>query len=157
MKGGAYGAFAQSNNLEGRFSFSTYRDPNPLRSLDAFSSILKNACAQSSKEAMSVREAVLRKEAIDKAVIGAYAPETSPRTPAEKGLIDFLRFLVGIEDSHRSQRLKDLVAVSAEQVDAVLKRLANETGPTYPVIIAGKTEAEKAAARLGAELRHLPV
>ena len=146
MKGGAYGAFVQPNNLEGRFSFSTYRDPDPVRSLEAFPGILKNS-----------GDSILRKEAIDKAVIGAYAPETSPRTPAEKGFIDFLRFLTGIEDSHRSRRLKDLVSVSADQIDAVLKRLANETGPAYPVIIAGKAEAEKAASRLGVELKILPV
>ena len=157
MKGGAYGAFVQPNNLEGRFSFSTYRDPNPLRSLEAFSSIIKSAGAQTSGESSALREAILRKEAIDTAVIGAYAPETCPRTPAEKGLIDFLRFLTGIEDIHRSRRLKDLVAVSAEQIDAVLKRLAGETGPTYPVIIMGKADAEKTASRLGAELRMLPV
>ena len=103
-----------------------------------------------------MRDALLRREAIDKAVIGAYAPETCPRTPAEKGLVDFFRFLTGIEDSHRSQRLKDLVSVSAEQIDAVLNRLANDTGPVYPVIITGKTEAEKAASHLGAELTILP-
>ena len=149
MKGGAYGAFVQPNSLEGRFSFSTYRDPNPLRSLDAFSSMLK--------ENSALRETLLRKEAVDTAVIGAYAPEACPRTPAEKGLLDFFRFLTGIEDCHRSRRLKDLVTVSADQIDAVLKRLAGETGPVYPVIIAGKAEAEKAAAQLGAELRTLPV
>ena len=147
MKGGAYGAFVQPNNLEGRFSFCTYRDPDPLRSMETFSSILRS----------NVRDTILRDEAIDKAVIGAYAPETCPRTPAEKGLVDFLRFLIGIEDSHRSARLKELVAVTADQIDTVLKRLANDTEPAYPVIIAGKAEAEKAASRLGTEPGILPV
>jgi Zn-dependent M16 (insulinase) family peptidase len=43
MKGGAYGAFAHPDHLEGVFSLATYRDPSPLRSLDAFGSILKEA------------------------------------------------------------------------------------------------------------------
>ena len=146
MKGGAYGAFIQPNSLEGRFSFSTYRDPEPLRSLETFSAILKGS-----------RDAILRKDDIEKALIGAYAPETSPRTPSEKGFIDFIRFITGIEDSHRSQRLKNLVAVSPDQIDAVLTRLAKEDGPVYPVIIAGKTEAEKAAAAFNAKIRVLPV
>ena len=148
MKGGAYGAFAQPNNLEGRFSLSSYRDPNPLESLEAFSSIIKSRAS---------RDEILRKDAIEKAVIGAYAPETSPRTPSEKGFVDFLRFLVGIEDSHRTRRLRDLVAVTGDQVDAVLKRLAAEPVPANAVIIAGKPDAEKAAAYLGVKVRDLPV
>jgi Zn-dependent M16 (insulinase) family peptidase len=145
MKGGAYGAFAHPDHLEGPFSFSTYRDPNPLRSLEAFSSIIGK------KE-----NGILQKDSLDKAVIGTYAKETHPRTPAEKGLADFFRFLTGIEDSHRSQRLKDLIAVTEDQVEAVLKRLALNTEHTYPVIIAGKAEAEKAASKLGVEVFNLP-
>jgi hypothetical protein len=81
----------------------------------------------------------------------------------EKGLADFLRFLSGIEDKHRSRRLKGIIAVNEEQLDAAQKRLANEIfassgiAHTHPVIIAGKTEAEKAAAHLGVELKTLPV
>ncbi|MCL1928790.1 MAG: insulinase family protein, partial [Treponema sp.] len=41
MMGGAYGAFAHPDNLEGVFSFSTYRDPDPFRSLGSFPEILK--------------------------------------------------------------------------------------------------------------------
>ena len=156
MKGGAYGAFVQANNLEGRFSFSTYRDPDPLRSLETFSSMLKEAGGKAAVSALNLRESILRSESIDKAVIGAYAPETCPRTPAEKGFVDFLRFLTCIEDSHRSRRLKDLVAVSAEQIGAVLERLAGDSGPSYPVIITEKADAEKAAASLGVEPRMLP-
>ncbi|MCL2318901.1 MAG: insulinase family protein [Treponema sp.] len=153
MKGGAYGAFAMPDHLEGPFSFATYRDPNPLRSLKAFSSILQGAAA--SDEALE--NEVLDNEALTKAVIGAYARETRPRTPAEKSFTDFLRFLYGIEDNHRLRRIKDLIAVSGDQIDAVLKRLANETDSTWPVIIAGKTEAKKAAAKLDVDVWELPV
>jgi hypothetical protein len=77
--------------------------------------------------------------------------------------VDFLRFLYGIEDWHRSRRLKDIVAVSALELNKVLKRLASElNGGSYPaetrpVIIARKAEAENAAAKLGAEIFELPV
>ena len=163
MNGGAYGAFAQPDNLEGPFSFSTYRDPNPLRSLEAFSSILRDA---SRREASQDCEAVPApdEEALTKTVIGAFARETRPRTPSEKGFADFLRFLYGIEDRHRLKRLQDLVAVGQDQIDTVLKRLAGETrstnetgGDTWPVIIAGTAEAEKAAAKLGVQAFELPV
>ena len=146
MKGGAYGAFARVDHLEGFFSFSTYRDPNPLRSLDAFNSIIK-----------AQNDGCLDRQNVDKAVIGTYARETHPHTPAEKGLADFLRFLSGIEDSHRSKRLKGIIALSENEIDAVPKRLATEAGFSHPVIIAGNSEAEKAASRLGVEIRNLPV
>ncbi|MDR1930264.1 MAG: insulinase family protein, partial [Treponema sp.] len=41
MSGGAYGAFASSDSLEGIFSLATYRDPEPGRSLSVFPQILK--------------------------------------------------------------------------------------------------------------------
>jgi len=149
MKGGAYGAFARVDHLEGIFSFLTYRDPNPLRSLDAFNSIIK------ARNGISLRS--IGRENVDKAVIGTYARETHPHTPAEKGLADFLRFLSGIEDSHRSERLKGIIALSENEIDAVPKRLAAESGFACPVIITGNSEAEKAASRLGVEIRNLPV
>jgi Zn-dependent M16 (insulinase) family peptidase len=149
MKGGAYGAFTQPDHIEGNFSFSTYRDPNPLRSLEAFSSIIAEAPRRSDNQ--------YRKDSLEKAVIGTSSRETRPRSPAEKGLADFLRFLCGIEDWHRSRRIKGIIAVSEEQIRAAKENLADQTGHTNPVIIAGKTEAEKAAARLGVEVRTLPV
>ncbi|MDR0511656.1 MAG: insulinase family protein [Treponema sp.] len=152
MKGGAYGAFATPDSLEGIFSLATYRDPNPLRSLEAFSSILKEAA-----EGKPSLDDAAAEAALTKVVIGTYARETSPRSPAGKSLADFLRFLYGIDDSHRLRRLKNLVAVNEAEVSAVFKRLAEDADNANAVIIAGKAEAEKAAALLGMELRQLPV
>ncbi|AEF82721.1 insulinase family protein [Leadbettera azotonutricia] len=159
MKGGAYGAFAQSDNLEGVFAFSTYRDPDPQRSLEAFSSIIK--------ELATPMGAWDENDELEKAIIGSYSKETRPRTSAEKSLSDFYRFLYGIEDRHRSKRLKSLVAVSGNDISAALERLAASIdsntatggkGPfPHPVIIAGRTEAEKAAAQLGTGVTELPV
>ena len=155
MKGGAYGAFAQPDHLEGPFSFTTYRDPNPLRSLDAFASIVK--------EGSQRKDSSYRKDSLEKAVIGTYAKETRPRTPMEKGVSDFLRFLSGIEDEHRSRRLRGIIDVSEEQLAAAQKRLAEqissaaEKSHTCPVIVCGRAEAGKAAAHLGIEVQTLPV
>jgi len=156
MKGGAYGAFAMPDHLEGTFSFSTYRDPNPLRSLEAFSSIIGSS-SQRKDDRNDDKDDRYRNDSLEKAVIGTYSRETRPRSPMEKGITDFLRFLYGIEDWHRSRRIKGIIAVSGEQIEAAKGRLAGQTGHSNPVIIAGKTEAEKAAARLGVEVRTLPV
>jgi Zn-dependent M16 (insulinase) family peptidase len=149
MKGGAYGAFAHPDLAEGVFSLSTYRDPSPLRSLEAFPPILEAAANDAPDE-----------EALTKAVIGSFAKETRPRTGAEKGLSDFFRFLYGIEDGHRANKLQSMVSITAEELCAAAKRLAAaaaEQGRGIPTIITGTAEAEKAAAKLGVEIRKLPV
>jgi Zn-dependent M16 (insulinase) family peptidase len=148
MKGGAYGASAQADGIERVFSLATYRDPNPLQSLDAFSAVIRETAAEKPGE-----------ESLVKAIIGSYAHETRPRIPAEQGLADFLRFLCNIEDRHRAERLAALVAVSTEDLAAAAARLAAGLaaagGP--PVIVAGRAAAEAAAAKLGVPVRKLPV
>jgi Zn-dependent M16 (insulinase) family peptidase len=142
MKGGAYGAFAQANIVEGYFGLSTYRDPQPLRSLDSFGQIMGGA--------------EFSGDTVEKAVIGCYGQETCPRTPAEKGWADFSRFLYGVEDAHRQRRLERLVGMEAGAVAAALRRLGAQTA-AVPVIVAGQAIAEKAAAKLGTEPKMLPV
>ena len=146
MKGGAYGAFAHPDHLEGVFSLATYRDPSPLKSLDSFRSILKE---------MS-ETAVVDDGELEKMIIGAYAGETQPRTGAEKGFSGFLRFLYGVEDAYRRRKLERLIAVTGEQVTEALRRLAAQSA-AVPVILAGPATAEKAARALGATVRELPV
>ena len=143
MKGGAYGAFVQPDALEGTFSFSTYRDPDPQRSLKCFKSILENFSEY-------------KGDTLEKAVIGAYSRETRPRTPAEKGSVDFSRLLYGIEDSHRARRLLNLINTGEEDMALALRRLKSLEAPC-PVIIAGAGEAEKAARALGIDAEILPV
>jgi Zn-dependent M16 (insulinase) family peptidase len=147
MKGGAYGASASSDSLERCFSLSTYRDPNPLRSLDSFSAILKtnDITAQSDLEKM---------------IIGCYSRETRPRSPAEKGITDFLRFISRIENDYRRRRLERLIAVSAGDISAALGELASQVAAGDAigrVIITGMKGAEQAAKTLGTEVRILPV
>jgi Zn-dependent M16 (insulinase) family peptidase len=163
MKGGAYGAFAAPDNLEGAFSFSTYRDPGPQRSLEIFTSVLKEMAEQGGS--LKGEDALRLKDELDKAVIGCYAKEIRPKTSAEKGMTDLLRFLYGINDRHRSERLKALIAIRPEDIAEATKRLASQSGLSafeggrlsHPVIIAGTSAAVKAAEKLGTKVIELPV
>jgi Zn-dependent M16 (insulinase) family peptidase len=148
MKGGAYGAFAHINATEGIFAMSTFRDPDPLRSIDSFGPILKNTLSQ----LKSRRD----EEALEKTIVGAYSRETRPRTPAERASSDFIRFLYGLPEDLRRRRVKRLIELQAEELTAALERLAGQEGEN-PVIIAGPETAEKAAKKLGVELKTLPV
>ena len=145
MKGGAYGAFVNSDSLENCVSFATYRDPTPTRSLEAISAILKNNSHGNCTEADLV-----------KTIIGCYAKETRPRTSAENGLIDFYRFLYGVDDSYRQRKLGRLVSVLTSDIAAAFSSLGSRKA-FGPVIIAGVKKAEKAAKALGTEAQMLPV
>jgi len=146
MKGGAYGASASSNGLERCFSLSTYRDPNPLRSLDAFSAILKDSGDHT--------------EDLEKMIIGCYANQTRPQTPSEKSTNDLLRFVSRIDDGSRRRKLERLINICEEDVSAALGGIAAQLASQEPpsrVVIAGTSSAEQAAKALGAEVQLLPV
>jgi Zn-dependent M16 (insulinase) family peptidase len=146
MKGGAYGATASSNGLERCFSMSTYRDPNPLRSLDTFYAILKDSAYKVSD--------------LEKMIIGCYSSETRPRSPSEKTANDLLRFLSRIDDGCRRRKLERLINIREDDISAVMEGIASQLASQKPpsrVIIAGTNSAEQAAKALGADVQMLPV
>ncbi|MCL2440380.1 MAG: insulinase family protein [Treponema sp.] len=149
MKGGAYGAFVNSDCLENCMSFATYRDPNPLRSLEVFSQI-QNGNSPSYLKHSS------QKNYLEKSIIGCYSKETRPRTAAEDGLVDFYRFLYGIEDGYRKNKLERLVSVTQEDIEEAFFALAKKQ-KSGPVIITGEKAAEEAAKILGTEVQQLNV
>jgi Zn-dependent M16 (insulinase) family peptidase len=151
MKGGAYGANASVDSLERRFSFFTYRDPNPLHSLESFSAILKGGFSITDDDGFQ--------ENLVKTIIGCYARETHPRSPSDKGITDFLRYISRINNDHRRRRLERLISVSAEDIAATLKEIASqcEQASANRVIITGIKDAEQVAKAMGTEVQTLPV
>jgi len=145
MKGGAYGAFISSDSIENCLSFATYRDPNPLRSLEAVSAMFKDRSYGDCTE-----------DYLEKSIIGCYSKEMRPRTAAEDGLIDFYRFLYGIEDSYRKRKLERLVSVSTADISASFASIGSRE-LTGKVIIAGVKKAEEAAKALGVDVQMLPM
>jgi len=150
MKGGAYGAFISSDSLENCVSFATYRDPNPLRSLDVISAILKDING-SAKYCGGGNE-----DYLVKSIIGYYAKETYPKTSAENGYVDFIRFLYGIEDDFRRKRKNRLINLSTADITNAFASLGARAA-SAPVLITGMKSAEQAAKALGAEVTVLPV
>jgi Zn-dependent M16 (insulinase) family peptidase len=156
MKGGAYGAFAHTDGIERTFCMSTFRDPDPLRSIDSFTAALKGMMSRLRSQLKSRSRSQQDEEALEKAIVGTFARETRPRTPSERAFSDFLRFLYGLPEDLRRRRLKWLTELQGGELAAALERLAGQEGKG-PVIIAGPGTAEKAARELGAEVKTLPV
>jgi len=150
MKGGAYGAFINSDSLSNCMAFATYRDPGPLRSLDVISEIIQN------KNTSDMIQKYCGEDELEKSIIGCYAKEVRPKTSAEKGLVDFYRFLSGIDDNHRKCRLERLISVSSADISGAFSSLSVKQS-SKPVIIAGLKSAKEAAKALGTKEIILPV
>jgi len=138
--GGAYGAHANADVLQGIVQFSTFRDPAPLDSLEAIPGILKQ-CA----------EKKIDKTLMEKVIIGTYSGLKQPGTNAQKGDISFRRFLSGISDEERAERLSCLLAAGPEDLRETAANLYKnyEASPPCGVIISGKTAAEESARKTG--------
>jgi Zn-dependent M16 (insulinase) family peptidase len=146
MKGGAYGAFAQADSLEKVLTFSTYRDPDPLRSLEAFPQILE-------REARRKLDA----DTVEKTIIGAYAKIKEPLTNAAKGFIDLIRFFSNMNDETRERLLKRLVQTDAQDLAKAAGDAAKRFSGGAAVVIAGEKAACKAADALGVAVTRLPI
>lgn len=138
MKGGAYGAFASANGLEGLFGFSSYRDPNTLKTLDAFREALAFAFT-----------ADLEPQAYEQIVLGAAGREDRPMAPGEKGFVALKRHLLGIEDEQRQSRREALIDCSPAQLKAAAGRLLErfDDGVTAIVTHAEAVQSEQSRLR----------
>jgi Zn-dependent M16 (insulinase) family peptidase len=137
--------------MEGLFILSTYRDPDPVRSLKAFPKILHERGENS-----------IAGEELDKAVIGCFSHAVRPHVPMELGVMEFLRSLYGTRHRVRKDRLLRMIALTpADLKNAALRFAADAvssaaSGASRPVVIAGPAIAEKAAKELGVEVIMLP-
>ena len=112
--GGAYGAFCYTEALANSLVFSTYRDPTPEKSADAF-----NACLEEGAGMLMDRETV------ERAVTGTYSSNIQPRSPHSRGSTGLLRTLYGIFDEDREEKIKGLLFASPEEVRDAFRRLAD--------------------------------
>jgi Zn-dependent M16 (insulinase) family peptidase len=134
MKGGAYGANANLDAIEHCFNFSTYRDPAPERSLEAFTDVLKKAAASKIDESI-----------FEKTIIGSYSKIKQPHTALQKGHLDFVRFLCGISDEERARRMSELFNAQSRDLRDAAAALHSNIKDARSVILASRADAEKIA------------
>ncbi len=109
MKGGAYGAFASANGVEGLFSFLSYRDPEISRSLNIY------------RDALGKED--IPASVVEKAIIGVVGKESRPLSPGEKSIIGFRRKLFGIRDELRQKRREKILSAGFRDINSAKKRL----------------------------------
>ncbi|MGI5172515.1 insulinase family protein [Treponema sp. OMZ 840] len=125
--GGAYGAFAYTDAMEGVFSFLTYRDPDPLRSLDVFIQCLQKSFA-----------ADLNQSVLERTITGAYSKEVQPRSPSSRGFTGFMRTLYGIRDEDREKKLDILLSAQASDIRAAAAFFAERMHKIKKSLICGE-------------------
>ncbi len=134
MKGGAYGASASTAGLEGMFSFSSYRDPNIIPTLDAYRKGLEEIQKTD-------------RETVEKAIIGSVGRELRPHSPAEQGLISLKRTMYGIGDDLRRRKRQTMIGTGPDEIAAAAKRLLAGFDRAVSVVLAGRDAVEKAGER----------
>jgi len=103
VQGGAYGAFCAVDRYSGTLAFASYRDPNLLKTLEAFD-----------ESARFLRTAPLGKEEITKAIIGTIGDIDQYRLPDSEGHLSLLRWLTD-QSEEELQLLRDEVLGTTER------------------------------------------
>ena len=127
MKGGAYGGGSSLNNLEGFFSFYSFRDPSLGSTYKHFNNSLT-----------SLINGQLEFSEIEKAIITIAGREMRPLKPSERGVLAYRRRLYGISDDMRIQRREKLLGLTVDDIKRSADLLISKFNQSISVSIAGK-------------------
>lgn len=116
VQGGAYGGSSRFDLTSGNFSFLSYRDPNLLKTIDAYDGASK------------ALNAGIGENDLTRSIIGVIGDVDGYEFPDAKGYSSMWRELTGTTDAIRQQRRDEILGTSvadfrrmAEAVDAVAK------------------------------------
>ncbi|KAL2262588.1 hypothetical protein VTK26DRAFT_853 [Humicola hyalothermophila] len=101
-KGGAYGGGAYSRAIDGVFGFYSYRDPNPLNTIN----IMRNAGRWAVDKKWTDRD-------LEDAKISVFQGVDAPRAVNEEGMSNFV---YGITEEMKQKRREQLLDVTKDQV-----------------------------------------
>lgn len=118
--GGAYGASSWSDNISGCYVLSSYRDPNPVKSVDVFREGLK-----------SVVENPISKDDVEKSVVSCYGDFIYPLSPKDRGNQSFESLLYASPTYLRQKRVDMLLAVKEDDVKKAVEKLYKNTEEIY--------------------------
>ena len=144
--GGAYGVMFQPNSECATSTFSTYRDPKPLRSL----AILNKCVDEASGTEFSP-------ELVEKTVTGCYSAEIQPKTPSVKGGTGFLWELYCYTNSQQERRLKWLISMSPKKLHFAALRYAASSSHQTTVILCSKLLISGKLSESTGKIFNLPV
>jgi len=122
-KGGAYGAYSQAGIASGVFYFGSYRDPNIVRTYDAYDRALR-----------SVTDGVIDDEALKEAILGACGDVDPLESPDIKGRREATNRATGFTRQRREEFKKRLLEVSADDLRRVTRLYFVDTTPVETTV-----------------------
>ncbi|EWC46291.1 hypothetical protein DRE_04462 [Drechslerella stenobrocha 248] len=128
-KGGAYGGGATQGGISGVFSFYSYRDPNPLNTID----VVRNAGEFAVNKNWTDRD-------LEEAKLSIFQGIDAPKSVSSEGM---LYFLDGITNEMKQKRREQLLDVTAKEVQEVAQKYIVdqfEQGNGATVVIGGVNE-----------------
>ncbi|WP_024466618.1 insulinase family protein [Treponema pedis] len=126
--GGAYGAFTVPMAAESFLALVSYRDPNPVNSLNEF----LNAIGQTLKEDFS-------EKTIESLITGRYGRELTPLTPSGKGASAFKDILSGISYNVKKRTVENMLKTTADDLRTCAETLLQNKNTLSSTILASES------------------
>lgn len=132
-KGGAYGAGATCDALNGIFSFYSYRDPKPFNSLNVYNDAIPFICK-------SIKGGKITDEDLEQAKLTIFQRIEAPKSVRDDGMA---LFNYDIDDDMRQERRNALLDCDLDDVLNVGEKYFDEKNPKSSVIIGHDIEEIK--------------
>jgi presequence protease len=132
VQGGAYGGSSRFDLTSGNFLFSSYRDPNLLKTLDAY-----DGAAKALNAGISLSD-------LTRSIIGVIGDIDGYEFPDAKGFSSMWRQLTGTSDALRQQRRDEVLGTSAADFKALAEAVDAVARQGHVVVLGGEA-AIKAA------------
>ena len=132
VSGGAYGGFCDFDTHSGVFTYSSYRDPNLLKTVDVYDGTVD-----------FLNQLHLTSDELARAVIGTIGDIDGYQLPDSKGRTAFMRHILGVTDVERQQRREEVLGTSLKDFKQFAEVLAavKEKGKVVAVTSADRLEA----------------
>jgi Zn-dependent M16 (insulinase) family peptidase len=133
VQGGAYGAGSSYDRSTGIFAWSSYRDPNLLKTLDVYDGT-----------GAFLRAAPLDRMTVERSIIGTIGDIDGYQLPDAKGYTALVRRLTGVTDGWR-QRIREELLDTTEADFRAFAEVADAARDHGIVAVVGSAEAIEAA------------
>jgi len=137
-QGGAYGAFCRFGRHSGVFTYSSYRDPNLMQTLDVFD-----------ETAAFLRESGITQDELTKSIIGAIGSLDAYQLPDAKGYTSMVRRLLGETDAERQEHREQVLGTTVADIRAFADTLEAAAGHSRIVVLGGEEAVRRASEERG--------
>ncbi len=133
--GGAYGCFIQFSQITGNIGFISYRDPQVMKTYDAYN-----------KVPLVVADLDIPEKVLQQLVIGTYGNFDPHQSAAARGATARNEYLSGMDSSYKHKRLDEILSTTVADLRSFGQAFANMMPESRRVAIGNrkKIEADKA-------------